>query len=53
MPETHRVPRKRVNERKSIKLEQCIQQFADFHTEHRGRQLDFDFLSQQAQRLRE
>ena len=51
MSETHRVARKGVDERKSVELEQCIQQLADVYAEHRRSQLDFDLFPQQAELL--
>src|SRR5262249_2563974 len=51
MAETHRVSNKRVDKGKSVEFEQCIQQLADVHTEHHRSQLDFNLLSEQAERL--
>ena len=44
MPETHGIARKRMDKCKSVELEQCIQQIANVHAEHRRSQLDFNLL---------
>ena len=42
---------KRMDECKPFELEQHIQKFANLHREHRGREVDFNLLSQKAERL--